>query len=477
MMHRLMTPKRIGLLFALPLLAMQSCGGGGGDDAPPTPQGLGVLVKDGDTLPGDFQINTIESANMSNDQTISMIVSQPGDVNGVFVRSPDGNIREVLTAGSPLAQGLSMSVVRNMSMAQTGEFAFEVGDQLDNDGLFFWDGNQVHVVARTEPGTTPPGFRILSQLRVGAGGLIAFSDGTSPCTIDNSTGTGRLTCDLRIYSGQVGEVRQVTVPNDLTEQDPGRIIMEVNSRREIVVGLPSSGSDPLIGVIRNGQFDGLLNRRQQFPGLGAIFSARPRSISSNGAIALDASFDSDGDNNADRDRVLLLANGVLTPIAESGGTFQGNPEIDLEALGVDAANRVVYTVEFDAFATRQTSIRVWDGGQTHFVAHETMRFGGEDEEGNQLQIVEIEQIRFSQNGDVIFVATIGFFEDGTRTISETRLLRWNGGGLETVLRSGAEVRGGTLVGFSIADVNDSGDILLIGEVNRRANRALILLPR
>ena len=36
-----------------------------------------------------------------------------------------------------------------MNMAPTGEFAFEVGNELDNDGLFLWNGSSVEVVART----------------------------------------------------------------------------------------------------------------------------------------------------------------------------------------------------------------------------------------------------------------------------------------------------------------------------------------
>ena len=56
-------------------------------------------------------------------------------------------------------------------------------------------------------------------------------------------------------------------------------------------------------------------------------------------------------------------------------------------------------------------------------------------------------------------------------------VRWNGGGLENVLQTGASVGGGDLVELSIADVTANGDLLIIGSINREADRALLLLPR
>jgi hypothetical protein len=211
-------------------------------------------------------------------------------------------------------------------------------------------------------------------------------------------------------------------------------------------------------------------------GLGEILAARPRGISSTGAIACDGGFDQDGDGERDITRAFLFHNGTLSTVAETGGTFEGNPETDVRAVGVDSANRVIYTMTFESGEEELISLRAWEAGQTSFIAHEGLDFG-QDADGMDQRILELEQVRVSQGGDVLFVVTLGRFEQGTRRITGTRLMRWNGGALETVLQTDAQVSGGRLVGFSIADVNDVGDVLLIGEIDRRANRALLLLPR
>ena len=480
-MKELISARRAGLVGgALLAIAFASCGGG--SDAPPTPDTLETLIRDGEVLPGGFTIATIESARMSQDLTIAFIASQPGlpSLNGVFVRRPDGNVETVLLPNDPLAGGLSLATVRNLSMSQTGQFAFEVGDTLDEDGLFYFDGSQTHVLARTGDQSVLPGFRILGEIRVTNDGLVVFSDGTSPCTIDTSGGSERIECDLRIHAGNGTSVQEVVVPNALTSQTPTSVILQANVRQEVAVGLPGRGNEPLVGRIRQGEFEGLLNRRQVFPGLGTLLTARPRGISSSGAIAVDGGFDEDGDGARDRERVLLFANGTLTSIESTpGGTFEGNPVTGVRAQSIDGRNRVIYTVDFDSAAAGRelTSLRAWENGQITLIAHAGLPFGGEDEQGNQQSILEIENIRVADNGDVVFIATLGFIEEGTRRITSTALLRWNGGGLENVLQAGASVGGGTLVELSIADVTANGDLLIIGSINREADRALLLLPR
>lgn len=475
-------PWRAALALAAVVLPL-GCGGGG-DDPPPTPSNLQVIARDGNTFPGGFAVGSIESANMSDDRTVAIIASEDAtpSLNGVFVRSPDGTTRTVLTPGDPLAEGLSFANVRNLSMAPTGEFAFEVGNEIDNDGLFFWDGSNTSVLARTAPGETPEGFRILGALRVARDGLVVFTDGTSPCTIDQTNPDNpEISCDVRIFTALDGEVSRVEVPNSLTSQRPTSVLLETNSRGEVAVGLSARGSEPLVGLIRDQQFEGLLPRRAQIEGLGILTSARPRAISGTGAIALDAFIDIDEDGERDEERVLQYENGLLTTVAIGGGMFEGNPEVDIRAEGIDRNNRVVYRVDFDSIPAgeRLRSIRAWQDGNTSFIVHEGLPFG-EDRNGNPQRILDILQLRVGTNGDVVFVAKLGDSDPdtGDRRISGTALLRWNGGGLETVLELGAQVAGGELVReISIADINANGDLLLISSLNRDRDRVLLLLPR
>lgn len=460
-----------------------SCGGGG-DSNPPAPETLRVVMRDGDTLPGGFSVNTIESANMAADQTIAVIASEPGTPaqNGVFVVSPSGGVTTIMSPSSP-PEGLSLTTVRNLIMSPTGEVTFEVGDQLDSDGVFYWDG-ELKTLARTEPGTTPEGFRILGEIRVADGGLVAFTDGTSPCEANNSTGTLRIECTLRIHTGVPGQLQQVSVPNELDGLAPTAVIVQVNRHQEVAVGLPAGGSEPLVGTIQNGQFQGLLNRRQTFEGLGTLLAGRPRAIGSNSSIAIDAGFDTDGDGQRDRNRLLLYANQTITSIAESGvpaSGHDGRVVLDVRGLDIDDLGRVVYSIDVgDAGSTTSfLSLRVWDGTASQEIAFEGLRFGRDDQD-EPLRVLEIEQIRVSRSGDVVFTATIGRFdEEGTRRIDRTAILRWSGGQeLEEVIQTKSTLSdGGRITSLSIQDVNERGDLLVIGTIDRQANRALLLLPR
>ena len=466
-------------------LSLVMVGCGGGDDPPPTPSALQVLAKDGDVFPGGFEVGTIESAEMAEDGTVAIIASERAtpSFNGVFLRSPSGDLSEVLGADSPLAEGLSFGTVRNLSVAATGEFAFQVGDQLDQDGLFYWDGSSVSALARTAPGQTPDGFRVLGAVRTAGGGDAIFSAGVTPCEVDSTDPNDpEVKCDLNIYRGTGDTVSRIDVPNTLSAQRPNAVLIEVNSLNEAALGLPARGNEPLVGRVVNGEFEGLLSRRQDIEGLGILQSARPRAISDTGAIALDGFIDLDRDGERDEEHILLYDRGTLTTIARSGGTFEGNPEVDLRAEGIDGANRVVYRVEFESEAAggeELVSLRAWENGSTRYIAHEGLRYG-EDDKGNERRILDIEQVRVGANGDVLMVCRLGREdpETGDRRISGTALLRWNGSSLATVLELGALVNGKELVSqISIADVNANGDLLLISSLDRSAIRVLLFLPR
>ena len=62
--------------------------------------------------------------------------------------------------------------------------------------------------------------------------------------------------------------------------------------------------------------------------------------------------------------------------------------------------------------------------------------------------------------------------------SEVRVLRWSDGVGETLLRTGSTIPQGNIVEINtVADINDSGDVIVIAAANRSANRVLLLLPR
>jgi hypothetical protein len=466
------------------LVVIAGCGGGG-ESNPPVQSGVQVLLRDGDTLPDGFPVNTIESANMASDRSVAVIVSEPGTptLNGVFVISPSGQVSTVMTpAQAP--EGLSLTTVRNLEMASTGEVTFEVGDQLGQDGVFFYRNGQLSALARTQPGETPPGFRILGELGLGAQGMVAFTAGVIPCEVDNSSGTERIECDLRLYAGLPGQVTEISVPNGLEALQPSAVIISLNRNGEVALGLPASGSEPLVGLLRDGVFQGLLNRRQQFPGLGTLLSARPRAIASNSDVVVDAGFDTDNDGERDQNRVLLYSQATIQSIAENGVPapgHDGRQVFDVRGIDIDDAGRVIYSFEFGepGETARFLSLRAWDGTSSQEIAFEGLRFG-RDEQDEALRILEIEQIRVSRTGDVVFTATIGFFDDeDTRRIDREAILRWTpaSGTLEQVIATKTDLPEGNITSVSIQDLSDSGDLLVIASVIRQANRVLLLIPR
>lgn len=489
--HMMMTVvcRKTGILAATAALALaaHACGGGGGGgggnnaEPPKTPDKLRVVARDGQTFPGGFNVNTIESANMADDRTISIIASNDATPteNAVFVRTASGQIRRVLGPGDSIAQGLSFSTVRNMSMAPTGEFVFEVGNELDKDGVFLWNGSSIEVVARTGANAVPEGFRISGALRVGPDGVVVFTGATSPCEIDSTDPDDvDISCDLRIHTLRDGVLSRVDVPNTLSNQTPTSVIIELNSRGEAVVGMSARGTEPVIGVIRDGDFEGLIPRRVELEGLGTVFTARPRAISPSGAIALDGFLDTDGDGERDEQHVLLYEDGLVTSIERTGGNFRGFEETRVRAEGIDGNNQVVYRVDFEEGGETRSSYRAWQDGRRSFIVYEG-QFFGEDSNGNELFILNVDQLREAQNGDVLFTARLGFEDDnGDIRLTSRRLIRWNGGPLETLLELGAIVDGQRLVDeIQIADVNATGDLLIITSLGRDRDRVLLLLLR
>ena len=468
---------RAVLVAAVALLA--SCGGGGNDNAPSTVQ---VLLKDGDTLPGNFTVATVESANMANDRTVAVIASQPGTpaLNGVFLRSPDGGIQPILTPASTLPDGLTLTKVGKLAMSTDGDFSFDLGGQLDNEAVFLYSKGTLSIAARTDPGSTPPGFRVLGERRIADGGVIAFSDGTSPCTVDQTGGSQRVNCSLRVFTGDIKGVTQLTLPAQLDSQstDSVSVIMNNTSGR-LALGLPARSKQPLVGFVENGQFQNLINRQDALPGLGTILSANPRAIGAEGTLAINARFDTDGDGVIDKDRVLVESGGQLTAIAETGVPAGTKVVQKVDARDVDANGRVVFTALFGdpASTDGKISLRVWENGAMREIAYEGESYG-QDANGKDEKILQIGTIRLSDGGDVIFVASMGNTDNGTTQTTETRILRDAGAGLETVLKTGTTIPGqGQLVLLEIADINDTGDILTIVGLDRKTNRGLVLVPR
>jgi hypothetical protein len=471
-------------LAAFVLASLAACGGGG-DDPPKAPESLQLLMRRGDTMPGGLVINTVESARLAADQSVIAIASRTGTPsrNGVYLRRPGGGFELILDENSTMAQGLAMTEVGQLLMAPTGEATFkEGGNRLDRETVFSWANGQLTRLAGALEPRLPPDFRKLGELRNGPGGVVAFTygvNGQEPCAIDSSSGTERITCKLRLVYGRAGDLREVGLPNELENQRPTSVGLEFNARGELLVGLPASGRNPLIGVVRNGVFESLIERQAAFEEFGVLLSATPRAIASNGDVVFDAGFDTDDDRVRDDERILLYSGGGFTSIARLGDPAGQDVVVDVRALSIDDFGRVTYQAHFNRpdQSTGPISIRQWENGATREIAFEGLAGFGENEDDQGYRILEIESIRTNLRGDVVFVARIGFFDGSTEETVETRLLRDAGNGLETLLRTGSTFSGGTIGGIeTLSDINDNGDLLLIVEL-RGAGRGLVLIPR
>jgi len=370
--------------------------------------------------------------------------------------------------------------VSKLAMSANGDFSFDVGGQLDSDAVFLFANQTLSIAAQTDPGSTPPGFRILGERRVADGGVIAFSDGTSPCTVDQTGGSERVNCTLHVFLGNANGVSELTLPSQLdNESTDGVSVIMNNTTGQLAVGLPAHGRQSLVGFVQNGQYQSLINRQDVLPGLGTVLSANPRALGSSGALAVNARFDTDGDGVIDKDRILLYSNGQMSAIAETGVPAGSKVVQKVDARDVDGNDRVVFAATFGdpGSSTGNTSVRISEGGVTREIAFEGQSYG-QDSNGKDEKILQIGTLRLSEGGDVVFVASLGNTQNGTTKTTETRLLRDAGAGLETVLKTGTDIPGaGSLVQLEIADINDTGDILSIVGVNRKSSRALVLVPR
>lgn len=474
-----MSPVSRGLV-ASAIFLVAACGGGGGGKASSPFQ---VLLSDGDTLPGGFEVATIESANMADDRSVAFIASQPGtpSLNGVFLRRPTGAIDSILTPEDELPDGLSLVTARNLVMSGSGTVSFELGARLNDDAVFLYtDQGGLDLVARTAPGATPPDFQLLGQRLIADGGRIAFVAGTSPCTVENTGGGERVTCSLELWDGYGADIAQVALPFALDDQTTSAVTIVLDDAGRLLVGLPSRSRQSVVGEVVAGEYRSLMTRGQQIADFGTLISAKPRAVNAAGAILIDARFDTDGDTAVDQDRVLVLRDSVYTSIAATNTPLDDN-DVILQVRGnaIDDRGRVFFTLTYAASALDETPdqvVRVWDAGTVTDIVLTGQR-AGKDDAGNELRVLEIDQLRVPPTGEAVYRADIGYFEQGTRKVSETRIDRWSDGSVDTVFRTGDTVETGRVVEISIADVDATGDLLFIAGVNRRSERALILLPR
>jgi hypothetical protein len=145
---------------------------------------------------------------------------------------------------------------------------------------------------------------------------------------------------------------------------------------------------------------------------------------------------------------------------------------------IDERGRVLFTITSaePGLTGGGQSFRVWDSGTTTQIVYEGEP-AGKDEQNNELEVLELDQLRANANGEVVYRATIGYFEEGTRKTSSTRLDRWIDGDRATVLSTGWKGPDGSrIVEVSVSGLNDTGQLLTICGLGTRNNRALILLP-
>jgi hypothetical protein len=471
------------------VLALAACGGGGGSSTPKAPDALQVVVNKGDTMPGGFVVNNVESARMANDGTVAVIVSDASTpaVNAVFLRHPDGSLERVLDQNTPLAQGLTLTQVGQLLITPTGEVTFkDGGNNIDHETVFSYaNGHLTRLASALDP-VTPPGFRKLGDMRTTSNGQVAFTygeNGTKGCTIDSSSGTDRIRCKLDLVTGTVDGVSPVALPNNLDSQSPTAIGLDFNAGGDLLVGLPASGGDPLLGLVRGGVFQSVVTRKESFPDFGDLYSATPRAIATNADVVFDGGFDTNGDQVKDDERVLLYSNGGFTSIAKLHDPAGSKFIVDLQGVAIDDAERVTFIARFNDLdqSTGPISLRQWENGTTTEIAFEGEGGFGEDNarppHSFQILALPSNSIVVNRTGDVVFLTHIGFVENGTQKTAETRIMRWADGQLREVLRTGSTFSGGTISGVdTLADLDDTGDVLLIVEI-KGAGRALAIVPR
>jgi len=308
--NRLRPPARSVLVLATLGLAglFAACGGGGsGSSSPaaaPTPRPSPVvpitspgpahstaeiILRDGDQIAGDLPVANIEDASLGAGNTAAVIVTlaNSGNRSAIVTRSADGTFTAAFDPRSGDASIDSTSLTR-LRMAPTGELVFQSGKGLDSDRLYRIANGTLQTLAGAAPGPVFPDFRILGDVRIGSGGVVAFVAGGGTCEVVATGDEQRVSCTNALYvAGDAGVARLDDTELDLSRQRASAVRVELDPGGGAWFSLPRRGSAPMVLRFADGEATSLLGGDSVLPEVGTLNSVEAVAVNATGQALLE----------------------------------------------------------------------------------------------------------------------------------------------------------------------------------------------
>jgi hypothetical protein len=486
---------RAWTVLACLVLAVGSVACGGGDGGSPAPVDPGpapvfpvrppgdspsratIVLQSDERFAEDFAIANIEDAALAADGTIGAIVSlaSRAGARAVLRRAPGGRFSVVFDETNA-PEGVDLRTLLRLRMAPSGEMVFQAGTGLDTDRLFFVDGEVIHTLAGALPGAVGPDFRVLGNVRIGAGGIVAFVGGGHTCeTSLTPGGSQRYVCDVALFVARDGEVQRLGEDAvDLDEVVTSNVRVEIDPEGNAYFSVPGRRLEPTLLRFGNGELTSLLRAEEAVPGLGAVLRDPDGADMVGGAVLLSGTLPPLEEGGPRPDLIGVLRSGEFEQVAIEGPEAGGGTIRSLRPIGMDGAANVLYEAQIaesdDPAASVRRSLRLWKPTGEVEIARE----GRPSPEGGPT-VVSIDSARINEAGDVAFLTALGRITAGTLYIDEIRAtLRRTDGRLQSVVSSAESVQLGVLSRLTIAGFDDQANLLLLAERGQSSNRVLLL---
>ncbi len=497
-MHLSPRPSSVRSAFALLVLAFAAaaCGGGGGSSSgspqsEPTPRpspvrpiespGPGrstaeIILRDGDLVGDDLVVANIGDAALATDDGIAVVVSiaNAGNRAAILHRPPGGAFG---IAYDPRADeaGIDSTSIGRVRLAPGGAMVFQSGDGLDTDRLHFLAGRVLETVAGAAPGPVFPDFRILGNVRLGTGGVVAFVGGGGECEVVVGDEEPRVTCTNSLYvaNGSVAaRLDAAALELDLARQRATAIRVEVDPAGGAWFSLPRRGTAPILLHHLAGTTTTVLTGETVVGDLGTLNSVEAVAINASGQILLEGSPQEFSGER--RPQALAVLQGESVSIIAREGTALGGENVaTLRGLGLDGSGRALFEAQLgspDDSAGQRGSLWLGNASGLTEIARE-----GEKLPGDEALVLAVLGSRVNSAGDVAFITELGTNSGGVLQREEVRAsVRRADGRLVTVASTRHSGQFGALSEMQIVGYDEAGTLLLIGSRGRSSDRVLLL---
>lgn len=432
-----------------------------------------IILSNGDRFADGIVIGNIEDASLyAGTAAVLITIAESGRTGALLIREPDGTVTTAFDGRQPDdIDGTTLSRVR---AAPTGEIVFQSGRGLDSDRLHLLADGVIQTIAGAEPGPVFPDFRILGNVRIGTGGVVAFVGGGGPCEVQVGDEQPRVSCTNALYVADTGGVTRLDDEElELERQRPTAVRVEIDPNGGAWFSLPRRGNAPMLLHHRDGVTDVVLTASSELPGVGLLNALEAVAINASGDILIEATQrELVGER---RPHVIgVLRGDSFSLLAKEGTELGGQTVATLRGLAIDGAGRALFEAGLvppgDPSATPRASL--WYGDASGLV--EIVR-EGEPFPGEGAIVLDLQASRLNDAGDIAFTTRLGSADGGTARVEEVRAtVRRANGDLVTVASSRHTGQLGTISSLQIVGFDAEGTLLLIAARGASSDRVLLL---